>query len=218
MQRKRRLAGLISAAIVIAASALAVTSTAAAKEAGDWLIRGRVIAVVPDESSKITPIGGAAKVGNEVTAELDFSYFLTDHVAAELILATSKHSVSATGTAIGDIDLGHVWALPPTLTLQYHFNPKGQLSPYLGAGINLTLFHSVNTGPVVADVNYGTSFGVALQAGFDYRISKRLYFNVDVKRLWLNTNVKIDAGALGMVTADVDINPFIIGTGVGIVF
>ena len=218
MEEKFRLAGLALAGAMVVAGTFAVPKAAVAKEAGDWLIRARVIAVVPDEKSKITPIGGKAKLGNEVSGELDFTYFVTDHVAAELILATTKHSVAAAGTAIGDIDLGHVWLLPPTLTVQYHFNPKGRLSPYLGTGINLTLHHSVNPGPVVADVNYDTSVGFALQGGFDYRISRRVSFNVDIKRIWLNSDVTIDAGPLGIVKANVDINPFIIGTGIGITF
>ena len=30
--------------------------------------------------------------------------------------------------------------LPPTLTAQYHFNPHGAVRPYLGAGVNYSIF------------------------------------------------------------------------------
>lgn len=218
MNTKSRITLLATASVMALSGGLIAPMAANAKEAGDWLIRGRIISVQPDEKATITPIGGTASIGTEITPELDFTYFFTDNLAAELILATNKHNVSAVGTAIGNIDLGSVWLLPPTLTVQYHFMTDNQVSPYVGAGLNLTLYHSVNSGPVVVDVDYDTSIGFALQAGFDYKINERTYFNIDLKRLWLNTDVTIDAGGLGIVNADVDINPYIIGVGVGFKF
>ena len=195
-----------------------VMEAAAAKRQGDLMVRLRGIAVVSDDSATISPIGGDSDIGNEYTGELDFTYFWTPNIGTELILATNKHSVMAKGTSIGDVDLGHVWLLPPTLTMQYHFAPRQQISPYVGAGINYTFFYNVNDGPVVSDVNYDNSFGWALQAGVDIEIRDNIYVNLDVKRLWLNTDVDIDAGELGMVNADVDIDPWIFGVGFGTTF
>jgi outer membrane protein len=207
--------GLLAATV---AGMAVLPGAALAKQAGDWLIRARGIAVVPDESSKITPIGGKAQVDTAIMPELDFSYFFTDNIAAELILATTNHNVKAVGTSIGDVPLGDVWLLPPTLTLQYHFMPKQMVSPYIGAGVNLTLFYSASKGPVVADISYDTAVGVALQAGVDIKIGERTSLNLDLKKIFLNTDVTIDAGALGMVDAKVDIDPWIFGIGVGMTF
>ena len=77
------------------------------------------------------------------------SFLRDNNIAAELILGTTKHDVKTTGsnlTAIGgpasaEVDLGSVWLLPPTLTLQYHFYPTKTLKPYLGAGLNYTIFY-----------------------------------------------------------------------------
>lgn len=190
---------------------------ALAKDQGDVLIRARAIGVVPEESASIAPIGGDAKIGNEYTGELDFSYFFTRNIATELILATTKHSVAAVATGIGDVDLGSVWLLPPTLTVQYHFMPDGKISPYVGAGINYTIFYKEHPGAVVS-ASYDNSFGYALQAGVDVEVGENLYFNLDVKKIWLNTKASYDAGALGIVTADVDINPWIFGVGIGKAF
>jgi len=57
---------------------------------------------------------------------------------------------------VGDVDLGSVWLLPPTLTLQYHFMPEGQISPYVGgAGLHMTLFYNEDTpGDVVTGISY----------------------------------------------------------------
>ena len=198
--------------------ALTLPTVAAAQDPGDWLVRLRTIAVIPDESSTIGTIGGAATVGNEYTIELDFSYFLTKNISAELILATSKHNIGAVGTTLGDLDLGSVWLLPPTLNLQYHFSPDARINPYVGAGLNLTLFHSVNNGPTVVDMDYKTAIGFSLQAGVDMLTSEKTYVNLDIKKLFLDTTVTIDAGGAGVVTADVNINPWIFGIGIGVRF
>lgn len=219
MDMRRSLWGRpVSALLILTAGFVTMTTAAGAKEAGDWLIRVRAIGVVPNESSTITPIGGAVKVGEEYTAEVDFSYFFTDNIAAELILATSKHKVRAVGTAIGDIPLGNVWLLPPTLNIQYHFLPKDKFSPYVGGGINLTLFYASKPGPVVAGIQYKDRIGFSLQGGVDIAITERTYLNLDLKKLFLGTDVRIDAGALGIVNADVDLNPWIFGVGVGWIF
>ncbi len=53
------------------------------------------------------------------------------------------------------------------LTLQYHFQPKADFSPYIGAGLNYTITYGASTGPSVTDVKYSDEFGYAFQAGFD---------------------------------------------------
>ncbi len=144
-------------------------------------IRLRGILISPDESSTIS-INGEAGASNTVVPELDFTYFFTNNIGVELILATSKHDMTANGTDVGDVDLGSVWLLPPTLTLQYHFMPEGQISPYVGAGLNLTLFYNEDTpGDVVTGISYSTSVGPAVQAGVD-RVATNWGINLDVKK------------------------------------
>ncbi len=182
-----------------------------------WQFRLRGIVVTPDESADIEAIGGDADISTAVVPELDISYFFDENWSVELILATARHDVGAIDTAAGDIDLGRVWLLPPTLTGQYHFT-GGDLVPYLGAGVNLTFFYGVDEGPVVDDVDYDTTIGFALQGGFDYILNDTWFLNLDVKRLFLSTDVTVDATSSlnATVGADVDINPWIIGFGVGV--
>ena len=115
------------------------------------------------------------------------------------------------GAATAGVDLGDVWILPPTLLLQYHFTPKDQFRPYVGAGINYTIFYGEDSGAVTS-IDYEDNFGYALQAGMDYDLGNQWVFNIDVKKLWLNTDVSINGGA---ITADVDLDPWIFGTGFG---
>lgn len=196
-----------------------------------WKVRARVIGVVPDEKSTIGIIGGSANVSNDIVPELDFTYFFTKNIAAELILGTTKHNVSSSGsdlTAVGgatnsNVDLGSVRLLPPTLTLQYHFNQCNTqiIKPYVGAGINYTLFYDVKSGNTVKGVKYDNALGYAVQAGFDLMLDEKFFINLDVKKLFLSTDVTVDASNLApglSIPASVDLNPWVFGMGVGMKF
>ncbi|MHA3789222.1 OmpW/AlkL family protein [Flavobacterium hauense] len=196
-----------------------------------WQIRLRGIAVVPDESAKIGTIGGDVAISSTFIPELDFTYFFTKNFAAELILGTSKHDVSTTGSdisAIGgptnaNIELGSVRLLPPTLTFQYHFFPLADkdFKPYVGAGINYTIFYDAKPGKTVKGIEYDNALGYAFQLGFDYMINDKFFVNVDAKKLFLNTDVKVDASNLApglSIPAEVDIDPWLFGFGVGMKF
>lgn len=173
----------------------------------DWQLRLRAIGVVPDEDST-TSNGGTITVDSQVMPELDITYFLTENFSAELILATTKHEMGEVGP---NINLGHVWVLPPTLTAQYRFNNASPFIPYLGAGINYTFFYNEDPG-AAASVKYDDGFGYALQLGADYKLDDHWLLNADVKKIFLNTNASVNGGA---VTADVDLDPWVIGFGVG---
>ena len=187
-----------------------------------WQVRLRAVGVAPEESAKIGIIGGDVAISNALIPELDFTYFFTENFAAELILGTAKHDVQAIETTAGNVDLGSVWLLPPTLTAQYHFYTSDQkvFKPYIGAGLNYTLFYNVKSGGV-ADVKYDNALGYAAQLGFDLMLDEKFFINVDAKRLFLSTDVTIDASNLApglSIPAEVDINPWLLGIGVGMKF
>ena len=187
-----------------------------------WQVRLRAVGVAPDESAKIGIIDGDVAISNALIPELDFTYFFTEHFAAELILGTAKHEVQAINTLAGDVNLGSVWLLPPTLTAQYHFYTSDQkvFKPYIGAGVNYTLFYNVKSGDV-AGVDYDNALGYAAQVGFDLMLDDTFFINFDAKRLFLSTDVTVDASNLApglSIPAEVDINPWLIGVGVGMKF
>ncbi|MDP2540575.1 OmpW family protein [Tenacibaculum discolor] len=180
-----------------------------------WQARFRWVSVLPNESATIGTIGGDVEIGKSFIPELDFTYYFTENIAAELILGTANHDVKAVNTALGNVNLGDVWLLPPTLTLQYHFNIS-DFKPYVGAGVNYTIFYNADPGAVV-DVDYENGFGYALQLGFDYDLDDTWFLNVDAKYIGLSTDVSVNAG-IATVPAEVDINPLLIGFGVGMRF
>lgn len=208
--------------VFTAMATLALAGTAHA-EAGDFQIRVRAIGVLPTEKAGgINPALPTASVGvdSAVTGEVDFTYFFTKHIGAELILATSNHDIIGRGALNGVGKIIDARVLPPTLTLQYHFNPDGQFRPYVGAGVNYTVFYSVDAsqtlvdaiGPV--DVSADSSLGWAVQAGLDYAINKKWFVNVDLKYVSIDTRVTLHQGATRN-SVNIDLDPLIVGIGVG---
>ncbi len=196
-----------------------------------WQVRVRGVGVIPTESAEIGVIGGDVNISNTFIPELDFTYFFTENIAAELILGTTKHDVKTAGSdisAVGgptnaSVDLGSVYLLPPTLTLQYHFFPTEEkiFKPYIGAGINYTIFYNQEAGNVVRGIEYENAFGFAGQLGFDLMLDDTFFINVDVKKLFLSTDVTVDASNLAAglsIPAKVDIDPWLLGFGVGMKF
>ena len=206
---------LFTAATLAGLQASAETATKGS-EKNPWQIRVRAIDVVPNASSStITGLGGeVTELSSQITPELDISYFFTKNVSAELILATSKTNVTATGTAIGQVDLGSVWVLPPTLTLQYHFLPDQTINPYIGAGLNYTAFYNVDSGPVADSIDYTNSFGPALEIGVDIAVDKNWMINFDIKQIFMQTNATVNVGS-DSYTTNVNVNPTIYGVGIG---
>ena len=181
--------------------------------AGHFQFRLRGVAVLPEAGGKVTAGGvaipGSLSISDSVIPEVDATYFVTDHIAVEAIAGTTQHSPHF--SSVGD--LGSVWLLPPTVTAQYHFNPNGWIRPYLGAGVNYTLFYSPRSG-AVPGMKYENSWGAALQAGADIPLGDGpLFLNIDVKQLLLNTGVKADGG---LVRAHANLNPLLVGIGIGI--
>jgi outer membrane protein len=175
-----------------------------AQAADDWLIRARVINVAPDVSSSLAGLDA----NDQTTAELDFTYFLNKNVGVELILATTRHEVTLNGASLGKVSV-----LPPTLTLQYHFNPDSTFKPYVGAGVNYTRFYSVSLDKVLPlDVDRN-SWGGALQAGIDIALDKKSYLNFDVKKIYIKTDVR--NSATGAHVSDLKIDPVVWGIGYG---
>jgi outer membrane protein len=217
---------LLMASAILGAMALTGTASAqnafdmnqpgVGKQAGTVMIRLRAIGVIPlDASSSVSAIGGHVSTTAQAAPEIDISYFFTNNLAVELIAATTKHTLTATDTKLGKVDVGSTWVLPPTLTLQYHFMPDQAFSPYVGVGINASFFYSSRAaGGTVTGLSVNNSWGPAIQAGFDYNFAGHWFANFDVKQIFLNTAAHISAGATRLKAKD-DLDPLVVGAGLG---
>lgn len=203
-------------------------------EAGDWLVRLRGIVVAPNDESDEVFVAGAPVDGSGVgvdkslVPELDFTYMLTHKWGVELILGTSFHDVEPQGSvlidALGgdDSNIIDTNVLPPTLTLQYHFMPDEQFRPYLGIGINYTIFYDEKvTGALDAPdakVDLDDSVGLALQAGIDFAIKDEWFVNLDIKYIDIDTDAEFSNTVLGPgvpVSVDLSVDPMVFGFGIG---
>lgn len=213
-----------------AAAALAVMACTVAPEAmakqGDVLVRVRAIMVAPNEkTSDILPAfpGERAKVNNSVMPEIDVTYMATDHIGFELIAATTKHAASGTSGTTGSLGkLASTWVLPPTLTMQYHPIVDGHVRPYVGAGVNYTLFYSEKPSAALiaavgpTKVHMSSSFGLAAQAGVDIDLSDKMFLNLDVKYVGIDTNARLSTTAAGVQRVKINLDPIIVGVGIGL--
>jgi len=189
----------------VAAASVPVVATAQSTGEGPLMVRGRVLSMVVDNANSPSIAGGPVEANNKVFPEVDFTWFIRPNIAAELILTyPQKHDISLGGSKIGS--LKH---LPPTLTAQYHFNPAGQVRPYVGAGINYTQFMSVSL-PAGLDVEK-SSFGPALQAGVDFKLQGRWYLNLDAKYVQIRTDVL----STGTKLTTLKLDPWLLSVGLG---
>ncbi|MBY0564130.1 MAG: outer membrane beta-barrel protein [Hyphomonadaceae bacterium] len=194
----------LGVAAMAAAAALAFAAPAQAGVLDNFQFKLGVSGVLPDEEGDPIPV----EISDEWVPSLQIEYFFTDNISAELLCCVATHEVTA---ANGAVDLGEVTHFPPTVTLKYRWTDFGQFQPYLGAGLNYTAFIDSEP-PAGLSVDYEESFGGALQAGFDYRLDDHWALNVDVRRIWITTDVSINGGA---ITDEVDINPFVVSASVG---
>jgi outer membrane protein len=192
-------------------------------EKGDFVVRARVTHVSPDESSNLynqtlsstgVDLGSGAHltVDSNTIPEIDFSYYITKNIAAELILALgTRHDVDISGGGAPQ-KLGSVNLLPPTLTAQWHFNPDQTYDPYAGAGLSYVraMDRGLNSslGAIHIDRNM---WGPAIQAGLDINLQDKWLVNFDVKKIWFNTDVFLGAAKIDSL----DIDPWVLSFGVG---
>lgn len=192
---------------IIAAAVLStlLSGAAIAQQAaeGPWMVRARAVHL-DSVNGDGTNLGLGLSINNKWMPEVDISYFLDKNVALELVLTVpQKHTVYSNGT-----DIGSLKHLPPTLMVQYHF-PMSGFKPYVGAGLNYTRFSSVNL-PAPVDIER-SSWGPALQAGVDIPLSGNLYLNLDVKKVYIRTDVSVAGANRGTFKID----PVLFGVGLG---
>lgn len=189
--------------LIVTTAVCALLSGAALAQEGPWMVRARAVGI--DMANKDgTDLG--LTVNNKTIPEVDVTYFFNKNLAAELVLTVpQKQTVSSNGVSIGTFK-----HLPPTLTLQYHFDGSPDYKPYVGAGINYTDISKVDLSAANARLD-SHSWGTAIQIGVDFPIDKNLSFNIDLKKVNIKTNVYVGAADHGVLK----LNPTLMGVGLG---
>ena len=201
-------------AIAAVSSLTPIASQAQSSSENPWMVRVRAVDLLWQNGQSGSIVQGAdVKAANKVIPELDVSYFFTKNIAAELVL-TYPQTIDINYTS-SQTKLGSVKALPPSLLLQYHFTNFGAFKPYVGAGVNYTVFSSRNNLGSGAYSVDSSSLGAVGQIGMDYMFDANWGLNVDLKYATMSTNVTTSAGAnAGKLT----LNPWMPAVGIAYKF
>ena len=222
-------------ALSVAGLATMLAAPAAMAEKGDWIVRGGWTMVAPKSDNfvlpgfiEVTPVDSKPAPGSLVldvddgsSFGFNITYMMTDNLGVELLAALPfKHDIKASVAGVGGLGkIAETEHLPPTLSLQYHFLPDGKFRPYVGAGINVTIFSNEKIDPELADkLSLDTSTGIAAQAGLDIPFGERWLVNFDVRWIDIDTKAKItdDVGTETLGTVEID--PFVYSIMIGYQF
>lgn len=194
--------------------ALGFGPPAMAAEAGDWLVRGGFSSVAPKSDNgtlrldRVAPLPPSEMdIDDEVSFTFTVSYFLSQTWAVELLAAvpfTHEYEIQGTGLH-GEVD-----HLPPTVSLQYHFPTTSMIKPYVGVGVNWTLFSNEDINAPL-DVDVEDSVGLALQTGVDFELADAWLLNLDVRYI----EISGDLDVAGVNVGSVKIDPWVFGVNLG---
>jgi outer membrane protein len=213
--------------LTIGAAGAWLTGPAFALEQGNWVVRAGPAWVLPnDDSGSVTGIPGSeVSVDDDVTLGFTIGYMVTDNIALEVLgVIPTEHDISGERSidALGRIGSSKV--LPPTFSAQYHFMPKAKIRPYVGAGINYTLFFDEDTSSSLenalggdTDLELEDSWGLAAHAGVDFVVRDNWFANFTAWYVDIDTEATLKTNGVKR-KVDVDINPWVLMLSVGTSF
>lgn len=188
-----------------------------AYETGDFIARVGWAHLAPnDDADDFSGIPGTTvSVDDSDTLGITFTYMLTGNLGLG-VLGVWPFNVDIKGdegALAGTGKVAKTKVLPPTVTLQYHFNSGSKLHPYVGAGINYTYFWDENTNGALngTQLDLDDSWGLAAEAGMDYDIGNDTLISAQVWYVQISTEA--DSSLAGK--ADVDIDPWVFMLGIG---
>lgn len=193
------------------------------------------ISVMPDDSStSLNDVENLAQLPSGSTAVgvntntqlgLTFDYKLNQNWTIELVAATPfSHNITVKGSAIDGLKIGKTKHLPPTLLAQYHFTTNNRFDPFVGIGINYTNFFqekadsqlidtlqalNATTAADNVELKLKDSWGIAFQAGFNYKITDNLGIHFMLSKIDIDTTGRVLVNSNTIQTVDVDIDPYV---------
>ncbi|MGB1198141.1 MAG: OmpW/AlkL family protein [Thalassotalea sp.] len=219
--------------LAIALMSVITVTHAADYKAGDIVVRGGVTNVNPNSDHSAVLLAGADStmsltVDDNAQLGLNFVYFYNQHFAIEILAATPfTHDVTIYDpNAVLNVDgakLAEVSHLPPTISALYYFDINSNIKPYVGVGLNYTIFfdESFESGPKslgLTNLDLKSSFGLAVQAGVDYQLNSQWHINTSVRYLDIDTEASFDVGGNNIGRANIDIDPTVFSVLVGYKF
>jgi len=215
----------------VTAVAMATLAAAAgpvhAADAGDWIVRGGLTYISPEEgtSNRHGELGPAlagtdVNVGSQAGFGGTLTYMVDDNIGFELLVGTPfKHDLALAGGALDGAELGSIKHLPPALSVIYEFDTGTAFNPYAGVGLNYTFFFDEKASDQartlgIRSLDLDDSFGLAAQIGADYEITNNVLINASVRYMRIQSTADVRT-ATGRTNVDVDINPVVYTVAMG---
>ena len=198
--------------LVLAATTLLAMTTAFAVPAGTWSVAAGAHMVDPKSNNGTLADGTlSVEVDDDIRPTVSGEYFFADNVGVELLAAIPfHHDITLTDANGNKID-AKTQHLPPTLSLQYHFDGYDlpmNIKPFVGVGVNYTTFFKeriyLGNGN---DLELDDSVGVAGHVGLDIPFAPTEAFRIDARYM----DIKTDASLNGNDIGEVDISPWVYG-------
>lgn len=209
------------------ATMASVASPVHAVDAGDWIVRGGLTYISPEDhtSNRHGELGAAlagtdVSVGSQAGFGGTLTYMVDDRIGVELLVGTPfKHDLSLSGGALDGAKLGSIKHLPPAISAVYAFDTGTAFNPYLGLGLNYTFFFDEDVDDQaralgIRSLDLDDSFGMTAQVGADYEIGDNLLLNTSVRYMRIDTTAEVRT-ATGRTNVDVDINPVVYTVAMG---
>ena len=199
--------------LVLATAAALTMTTAFAVPAGTWSVAAGAHMVDPKSDNGTLADGTiGVDVDSDVQPTISGEYFVANNIGVELLAAIPfHHDITLTPTTGGDPINAKTQHLPPTLSVQYHFdgyNMPMNVKPFVGVGVNYTTFFKekiyLGNGN---DLNIKDSVGVAGHIGLDIPFAPTEAFRIDARYMDIKPDVELNGADIG---SD-DISPWVYG-------
>jgi outer membrane protein len=193
------------AAAIVSVLGLAAIPAVQAQDTGDWIWRVGVHNVRPKSDNH-----DVVNVDTGASLTFNATYLFAPNWGVEVLAAMPfAHDINLNGGG----KVAETKHLPPTLSLQYHFNPNGTWRPYAGAGLNYTVFFDEKTVGALAGskLELDPSWGMAAQLGLDVELGSDWFANVDARWFDIDSDAKLNGTDLGTV----EIDPYAFGLAIG---
>jgi outer membrane protein len=198
--------------IALAAVHALAATPALAQSAGSWTLGVGAHNVEPTSDNgtlTATPLGNLqVDVGSNVRPTITGEYFVMDNLGVEVLASLPfEHDINVVG--VGKV--GSTKHLPPTVSLQYHFG-QGKVRPFVGVGVNYTIFFSTDSdGPIAGtDLELSNSWGLAGHLGVDFQVGEKGAIRLDYRKIDIDTDVTLNGADLG-TNNTVNIDPSVYG-------
>ncbi|MFZ2844754.1 OmpW/AlkL family protein [Psychrobacter sp.] len=199
--------------LVLAAATALTMTTAFAVPAGTWSVAAGAHYVDPKSDNGTLANGAiAVKVDGDVRPTISGEYFIANNIGIELLAAIPfHHDITLTDVATGEKLDAKTQHLPPTLSLQYHFdgyNMPMNAKPFIGVGVNYTNFFKEKLNNTTgSELKLDDSVGVAGHIGLDIPFAATEAFRIDARYMDIKTDAKLNGADIG----EVDISPWVYG-------